>query len=158
MEDPTAHLLGDIARECAIRDAYAQRLSEFRPDERLLETEYTFHGTKIRADMRTVDRDSVVRVWEFKIVAEYRGLGQALSYWGQERIDAQLQRPVKGVLAAFVFRPEIVRAVESLNIGLELVTIPPKLRAAGLVPANSPAIAIPILFIPRFPEPPTADN
>ncbi|MGQ4620028.1 hypothetical protein [Nocardia sp. R7R-8] len=152
------HLLGDIARECAIRDAYAQRLSEFRPDERLLNTEHTFRGNKIRADMRTVDRSDIVRVWEFKIVADYRGLGQALAYWAQERADSQLQRPVKGVLAAFDFQSEIVNAVENLNLGLELVTIPPKLRAAGFVPQSVPLPSTPALLIPHHPLAPPSDN
>jgi hypothetical protein len=142
-----------LARERAVRDLYASRLDEFRPDEMLLQTEHTFMGSGIRADMRTIDRTDVVRVWEFKLVASYDGLGQALAYWAQERIAAKQERQVKGVLAAFEIRPQIIAAVENLNLGLELVVIPAKLRAGGYVPPEPPSIA-PVPVIPRLSPPP----
>jgi len=126
-----------LAHECAIRNEYAQRLAHFRPDEKLLKTEWKFASARARADMRTIDRYDVLRIWEFKIVADYSGLGQALTYLALTRLEKKFEAPVKGVLAAFVISPEIRTANEVLNLGLELVEIPAQLRRAGGIPTST---------------------
>jgi hypothetical protein len=123
-----------FAHECRIRDLYAARLAEFRPQERLLKTENTFAGSRLRADMRTVDSRNVLRIWEFKIVASYEGLGQVLTYLALERLATNFQREVQGVLAAFSIQTEVRAAVDVLNLGIELVELPAKLRLAGGIP------------------------
>lgn len=138
------------ARECLIRDLYADRIAEFRPSERLLKTEYMFPGSAVRADMRTVDTNGLLRVWEFKIFASYEGLGQALTYLALARKAENFAKPVKAVLAAFEFKSEVVTAVEVLNLGIELVVIPSKLRLAGGVPLlDAPK---PVPNIPHLPD------
>ncbi|GAA2732889.1 hypothetical protein [Actinocorallia aurantiaca] len=143
LEDERAH-------ECAIRNAYADRLSSLRRDERLIGVEPTFEGTSLRADMKTVDSSNTLRIWEFKIWADHRSLGQVLTYLAMERKNSP-GRKVRAVLAAFEFAPEILEANEILNLGIEMVPIPPKLRLAGFVPAvEVPAAEMPI--IPAIPE------
>jgi hypothetical protein len=153
-KNPVAMTDGTYARECLIRDLYSKRLREFRPAEKLLKTEYTFTGSRVRADMRTIDRADLLRIWEFKIFASYEGLGQVLTYLALARMAAEFARPVKGVLAAFDFQPEVIAAVEVLNLGIELVVIPPKLRLAGGVPViHTPTstLNIPYLTDPVIP-------
>ena len=147
MEDPISQSKESFAHECHIRDLYAARLEEFRPDERVVKTEQIFPGSRVRADIWTVDRHEVLRVWEFKIFASYDGLGQALTYLALARMHQDFRRPVRAVLAAFTFQPEVAAAVEVLNLGVELVTVPTKLRFAGGVPLlTSPAApSIPLL-------------
>lgn len=139
-----------FAHECRIRDLYADRLREFRPTEKLLKTEYRFDGSFVRADMRTVDTADAIRVWEFKLVGSYEGLGQILTYIALARLAEDFSRQVKGVFAAFGFQPEVRMAVEVLNLGVELVTIPAKLRLAGGVPAKEAPLSPPpvIPFLP----------
>ncbi len=137
-----------FARECKIRDAYAARLREFRPQEWLLKTENTLAGSRVRADMRTVDSANRLRLWEFKVDVSYDGLGQILTYVALER-RAQLDRQVRGVLAGFTIQPEIQIAIEMLNLGIEIVELPSLLRLAGGVPAKPPT---PVPDIPLFPR------
>ncbi|MFD6475185.1 hypothetical protein ACFWEH_16985 [Streptomyces anulatus] len=124
-----------FAHECAIRDSYARRLADFRPQERLIRTELTFPEVGLRADMKTVDTHNVLRVWEFKIQADYNGLGQALTYLAMERKSSP-GRQVRAVLAAFKFADSIVEANEILNLGIEMIKLPPMLRRAGIVPSQ----------------------
>ncbi|MDQ0679690.1 hypothetical protein QFZ30_003072 [Arthrobacter pascens] len=140
-----------FAHECRIRDMYASRLREFRPTEKLLKTEYKFDGSFMRADMRTVDISDILRVWEFKLIGSYEGLGQLLTYIALARLAEDFSRPVKGVFAAFGWQPEVKLAVEVLNLGVELVTIPAKLRLAGGVPTeNAPMSSPPVIpFLPN---------
>ena len=84
-----------------------------------------------RADMRTVDHGQTLREWEFKIEADYSSLGQALVYVALARRASNFERPVRGVVAAFSFPDHIAYANEAMNLGLELVEIPPWLRQAG---------------------------
>jgi hypothetical protein len=147
-----------LAHECAIRNEYANRLASFRPDEKLLKTEWTFAKARARADMRTIDRNNVLRIWEFKIVADYSGLGQALVYLAHTRLEKMFEMPVKGVLAAFVISPELRTANEVLNLGLELVEIPAQLRRAGGIPTSTGS-APGLPNIPNLLAPPiTANN
>lgn len=132
-----------FAHECQIRDQYAARLVEFRPHERLLKTESGFTGSRVRADMRTIDRSNQLRVWEFKIKASYDGLGQILTYVAQAEIETKFERSVQGVLAAFSFKGEIRAAVRVHRLGIELVELPPKLRLAGGVPAHASLMSVP---------------
>ena len=139
---------GTYAHECRIRDLYARRLSEFQPSQILIDTEYGFPNlsTPLRADMRTVDENDTIRVWEFKLFGSYDGLGQALTYLSLARLELNFTKPMRGVLAAFDFQPEIVRANDVLIFGLELVMIPNQLRKAGGIPVMKPppATTIPV--------------
>ncbi|MCG5464851.1 hypothetical protein MED01_003110 [Micromonospora sp. MED01] len=138
--------LGDgYAHECHVRDLYARRLTEFRPEEMLLKTEHSYAGSRVRADMRTVSSDGVIRVWEFKILAGYEGLGQALTYLALARKEQEFGRPIRAVLAAFAFQPEIRTTIEVLNLGIELVELPAKLRLAGGVPDIETAMSVPTI-------------
>ncbi|WDZ84715.1 hypothetical protein [Micromonospora cathayae] len=135
------------AHECRIRDLYASRLREFRPDERLLQTEHTYEESKVRGDMRTIDRVDTIRIWEFKINAGYEGLGQILTYLALARKDLAFKRQVRGVLAAFHIQPEVALAIEVLNLGIEVVMLPEKMRLAGAIPrVREP------LLLPQIPE------
>jgi hypothetical protein len=147
MEEVTSLAEERFAHECRVRDLYAARLVEFRPLEKLLKTENTFAGSRVRADMRTVDSGNVLRIWEFKIAASYQGLGQVLAYLAMERLETNFRRVVRGVLAAFSFQSEVRAAVDVLNLGIELVELPVKLRLAGGIPviAGSPVPDIPNL-------------
>jgi hypothetical protein len=137
------NLMGDVGRECAIRDAYADQLARFRPHERLISKESTFEGTRVRADMKTVDRSNVLRIWEFKIRAGHAGLGQILTYLAMERLSSPNRR-VRPVLAAFEINTEITQANEMLNLGIEMLVLPRILRRGG----DAPAIDIDIIEIP----------
>jgi hypothetical protein len=143
MQDLTSPAEVAFAHECRVRDLYAARLEDFRPRERLLKTENGFVGSRVRADMRTVDSRNELRIWEFKIVASYEGLGQILTYLALERLTTSFQRGVQGVLAAFSIQAEIRTAIDVLNLGIELVELPAKLRLAGGIPAVTNASPVP---------------
>jgi len=145
--------LGEVyAAERAVRDAYAARLSEFRPHERLWKTEHIYPPSLLRGDMRTVDRSNRIRIWEFKIKAGFEGLGQILTYVALARRELNFARPVLGVLAAFEFPDESLTAIEVLNLGIEAVVLPEQLRLAGAVPAV--VTSIPVPRIPVLPSAP----
>ena len=91
-----------------------------------------------RADMRTVDRENVLREWEFKLYADYRALGQIIQYVALARL-AENFRVIRGVIAAFEFSPELPKVVEVANLSIELVVIPDWMRGAGGVVRTSPA-------------------
>ena len=143
MEDLRSPAEEAFAHECRIRDLYAVRLDEFRPQERLLKTESGFIASRVRADMRTIDSLNHLRVWEFKIEASYAGLGQILSYLAQAKLETNFERSVHGVLAAFSFQEEIRTAVSVLHLGIELVELPFKLRLAGGVPVLASYMPVP---------------
>lgn len=144
------------AHECKIRDAYSRDLAKLRPKERLLKTATRFEHTSLIADMSTTDETGTVRVWEFKIIASYDSLGQVLVYLAQKRLDYLVQnasditqgklKDIRGVLAAFEFRPEVEIAVAILNLGVELVRIPRKYMAAGDVPNGITRTDIPTIL------------
>lgn len=131
--------------ECRVRDLYAARLEELRPSERLLSTEHTYGDGSIRGDMKTVDAANTIRVWEFEIFCSYTGLGQILTYVAAARRATSFKRRIRGVLAAFEFQREVAEAVDVLNLGVELVHIPPKFRRAGGLLAPSTAVAAPVI-------------
>ena len=140
--DAPCALEDDVAHECRIRDAYAARLADFRPGERLLATEHSYVGSRIRGDMRTIDPENVVRVWEFEVVCGYTGLGQVLTYLATARRSTDFSQPTRGVLAAFEFQPEVLTAIDVLNLGIEVVHLPETLRRAGeVLPAPAPVVA-----------------
>lgn len=106
--------------------------------------------------MSTTDETGTVRVWEFKIIASYDSLGQVLVYLAQKRLDYLVQnasdivqgklKDIRGVLAAFEFRPEVEIAIAILNLGVELVRIPRKYMAAGDVPNGTTRTDIPTIL------------
>lgn len=137
-------------RECRVRDSYAAELARHRPGEWLIARENSFDGTAVRADMRTIDRSNVTRLWEFKISASYEALGQILVYLAMARRAEEAagnECLIRGVIAAFDFQPEVAYAVERLNLSIELVTLPPALAHAGGIPPCSNTAPIPV--IPR---------
>lgn len=142
----------NFAHECRIRDAYAKAFPVLRRDEKVLQCEAGYETSPVRADLRSIDSRNVIRVWEFKIEADYSSLGQVLTYLALAKVeegpDRALERPIVGVIAAFTIPREIRLAVSMNNLGIEIVEIPPYLREAGSVPTTSaPAPMIPV--IPR---------
>jgi hypothetical protein len=133
----------EFARETQIRDLYARRLQDFRPHERLIKTETSFADTRVRADMRTVDKDNLLRIWEFEIHASYEGLGQALTYLALARKELDFAQRVCGVLAAFTIQQEILTAIEVLNLGIEPVIVPKHLAQAGGIPLDATPVTLP---------------
>lgn len=137
-------------RECRVRDYYASELAQHRPGELLIATENSYEGTAVRADMRTIDRRNITRLWEFKIHASYQALGQILVYLAMARRAEEATGSdclIRGVIAAFNFQPEIVYTVERLNLSIELVTLPPVLAHAGSIPTLAEPTSLP--EIPR---------
>ncbi len=138
----------DFEHETRIRNYFSQNVTRLRPGERVLDTEHSYPGNRLRVDMRTIDVYNCIREWEFKISAEYSALGQILTYVALARQRYQFHRTVRGVIAAFTFMPEIVTCVEVMNLGIELVTIPSSMKYAGNIPAGQisdlPPIDIPM--------------
>lgn len=120
--------------ECRIRDFYAKHLHRERADELLVGTEHSFSDGSTRADMVTVDKFDLMRIWEFKIKADFEALGQILSYVALAKRQTDFTRPIRGVIAAFEFRHEIQIAIEVLNLNIELITIPSWMEQAGNIP------------------------
>lgn len=137
--------------ECRIRDYYAAELAQYRPNERLVARENGYTGTQVRADMRTVDRANTVRLWEFKIRASYKALGQILVYVAMARRAEGYDPLIRGVIAAFDFLPELVDTVERMNLNIELVTLPRVLALAGQIPSDYSPVAIPLIPSPVTP-------
>jgi hypothetical protein len=137
-------------RECKVRDYYASELARHRPDELLVARENSYEGTAVRADMRTIDRSNITRLWEFKISASYEALGQILVYVAMARRAEEITGSnslFRGVIAAFDFQPELVYAVERMNLSIELVALPPVLLHAGGIPTFAEPALLPA--IPR---------
>jgi hypothetical protein len=136
----------DFAHECRIRDYYASKLQDLRPNEKLSKKEVRYLRSPVRADMRTIDNWNVIREWEFKIIADYKSIGQILAYVAQAKLQYGLTRPILPVIAAFTFPAEIVTAVYVNNLGIELVTIPSQFHRAGGIPEFcAPLIQIPLI-------------
>ncbi|QYY79484.1 PDDEXK family nuclease [Pseudomonas germanica] len=133
--------------ECRVRDEFSRSLSNYRPSEILARTEQRYWGTLLRADMRTVDTDDVIREWEFKINADYKALGQIIQYVALAR-KAESFRPIRGVIAAFTFTNELRIANEVMNLNLELVLLPSWLRRSGYLIEEA-------AVLPRIPFAPT---
>jgi hypothetical protein len=136
------------APEIRVRDYFAAHLGRMRPSERLVATEQRYRETGLRADMRSVDEQDCLREWEFKIHADYRAIGQILTYVGCARRELRF-RPVRAVIAAFSFSPDVPITNETMNLSIELVTIPDWMRAAGGVPTRA-AAAHPFSPLPQL--------
>jgi hypothetical protein len=126
------------AREVAMRDAYADELSRYRPGEHVVSKEGLPGLTRRRADLFTVDRFDLLRVWEFKIRATPDALGQLLIYLWLCRNHYGGSRIIRPVLAAATFNPELPPAIEGLNLGIEIVQLPPAVLNAGDIPFARP--------------------
>jgi hypothetical protein len=145
LRDESDRSIPTTAGECRVRDYYAEQLRHQRPDERVLKTEVYYATSNLRADMRTIDKNNVIREWEFKLYADYRALGQILQYVAIARHEDNFEKSIRGVIAAFEFSPELKRANEICNLNLELVVLPTWMKAAGGVIAtgdNSPRISV----------------
>jgi len=127
------------APEIRVRNYYVARLARMRPAQHPIATEQRYAGCGLRADLRTIDNQDVLREWEFKLHADYRAIGQILAYVALARKEWAF-RPVRGVVAAFSFSPEVALTNEVMNLGLELVTIPEWMRAAGGLPRRAASL------------------
>jgi hypothetical protein len=146
-QDPNAD---SLAHEVRIQKAYAERLADQRPLEKLMSHGYRFDSCGLIADMATIDKSDVMRIWEFKIDADYRSLGQIITYIAHARYEELMRwappsphKRIVGVLAAFTFQPEVLLANVVMNCGIEIVVIPPFLRNAGDVPPAMPRPHVP---------------
>lgn len=135
----------NLANECRVRDYFAEHLSERRMGELLVRREQRYAGSLLRADMRTIDQNNVIREWEFKIDADYKALGQILQYVALARTNEGF-RAIRGVIAAFTFTSELRLANEVMNLNLEFVELPAWMRGAGALPNCSDEN-----FAPRIP-------
>ena len=126
-----------FANECQIRDYYAENFAEFRLNERIIEREHKCGQTAIRADLYSVDCQKIFREWEFKIYADYKALGQILTYVAMARKHSEFKKTIRGVIAAFDFQPEVKEAIEILNLGIEIIQLPNWISGAGKIPLNS---------------------
>jgi hypothetical protein len=151
---------GDLYdHEVRIQKAYAERLAQLREGEELISLGRRFECCDLIADMATVDKTNTIRIWEFKIRADYRSLGQIVTYLALARYEEVIAKWVPmhpprrwvGVLAAFEFQPELMLTNVVMNLGIECVVIPPFLRNAGSVPPAAPKPHTPI--IPRLNTP-----
>lgn len=107
-----------------------------------------YKTSRIRADLRTVDRHDVIYEWEFKIEANYSSIGQVMAYTARAKVEFNFNRTVRPVIAAFEFPDEIRMAIEVNNLGIEMVQLPASIRNAGRVPSlltNPAVIEIPNL-------------
>ena len=127
----------NFAHECQIRDCYANCFTKFRSDERIIQREHRCGETSIRADLYSVDGQNVLREWEFKIHADYKALGQILTYVAMARKQSNFNKTIRGVIAAFGFQPEVREANEIMNLGLEIVQLPQWIARAGKIPLNT---------------------
>ena len=140
-----------FAHECKIRDFYSEQLAVVRPNEIIVKREATFESWALRADLRTVDHNDVIREWEFKIRANHSSLGQILAYTALFREQMNFERDVQGVIAAFEIPDYLVKAVRINNLNIELVTLPLWMAHAGNIPLTTqahPPVDVP--FIPRI--------
>ena len=143
-----------FASECKIRDFYCTQLEQSRPRELIVKREATFDDWPLRADLRTVDENQLIREWEFKIRADYSSLGQILTYTALIREQMNFDRDVKGVIAAFEIPDHLSKAVRINNLNIELVTIPMWMAQAGNVPnAVAPLSPIGVPLIPHINNP-----
>jgi hypothetical protein len=123
-----------IEKETNIRNYFASRLNEFRPGEKVVRREQTYTDFAVRADLRTVDFENVIREWEFKIRADYSAIGQILTYSALAKLEFNFKRTVQSVIAAFEFPEQIRLAIEVNNLGIEMVKLPDWIINAGFVP------------------------
>ncbi len=136
------------ARECAVRDTYADHLDLYRPREIEVSRE-ALPGTLDvkRADLVTVDRADVLRIWEFKIRATPAAIGQVLTYLALCRRHYEFRRILRPVLAAIEFDADALYTIEALNLGIETVLLPPAVINAGKVSLCVPDKNLPVFSL-----------
>ena len=117
--------------ERQIRDYYAANLPEFRPRELVLGKEVTYKSSSVRVDMRTVCSDNVIYEWEFKKFAEYKSLGQILTYMSLAELEFGSGVYIRGVIAAFGFDRHLQQTLRIQRLHIELVKLPDWIRNAG---------------------------
>ncbi|MBA6295971.1 hypothetical protein [Colwellia sp. MB02u-9] len=120
-------------RETKIRDHYAANLDDLRPNERLIGCEVKTKKHNLSVDMQTVDHNNVLRLWEFKVVANYSAIGQLLVYIAQKKIELLGSKRVIGVIAAVDIPEFIVDAINMSDLHIELVKIPKTIINCGLI-------------------------
>lgn len=126
------HVLNnDFAKECKIRDCYMKNLKSLRPNEICISKELPLNSASLRVDMQTVDTNNIFRDWEFKIYADYKSLGQLLTYIAYSKLENGFSQDVLGVIAAFSFQPELEQTIRIWGLPIELVKIPTWMKNAG---------------------------
>lgn len=147
MSDENNSTTAVYARECAVRDTYADDLASYRPREIEVSRE-ALPGLRDvkRADLLTVDQYDVLRIWEFKLRATPGAIGQVLTYLALCRRHYRLQRIIRPVLAAIEFDPDVLYAIEALNLGIETVVLPATVVNAGKVPVCYPDNNLPVFI------------
>lgn len=123
----------NFAPEIQIRDYYAKKLSDFRPNEQFLRKEAQYKFSKVRSDMRTVSSNNTIREWEFKHHAGHGALGQILTYISQARLELGTGKCIRGVIAAFSFADYLQKTITIERLHVELVTLPKWIENAGYV-------------------------
>jgi RecB family endonuclease NucS len=125
------------ARETAMRDCYAKELATYRPNEHEVSREALPGSASKRADLFTIDKSNIFRVWEFKIRADSNAIGQLLVYLALCRRHYPTDT-IRPVLAAAEFHDDVRYAIEALNLNIEVVDLPPSVLGAGKVPFHRP--------------------
>ncbi|MFG0217179.1 hypothetical protein ACFU8X_29410 [Brevibacillus porteri] len=123
----------EFEKETLIRDAFARNLKKFKPDQLVLAKEANCSQSNLRVDLQTVDKNEVFREWEFKLYADYKALGQILTYMALAKKGSNFSRDIIGVIAAFEFQPELISTIRTLALAIEIVKLPPWLAKAGKV-------------------------
>jgi hypothetical protein len=68
------------------------------------------------------------------LVAGHHALGQILTYVAHARAERDDRgRQIRGVIAAFDFDDDLPFVIETMNLGIELVTLPSFLRSDGSI-------------------------
>lgn len=127
----------NFANECKIRDCYMKNLKLLRPNEMCISKELSFNSSSLRVDMQTVDTNNIFRDWEFKIHADYKALGQLLTYMAYNKLENSFSQNILGVIAAFSFQSELEQTIRVWGLPIELVKIPIWMKNAGNICTNT---------------------
>lgn len=120
-----------------------RNLKMFRPNEICVSKELSLNSSSLRVDMQTVDIHNNFRDWEFKIYADYKALGQLLTYMAYSKLENGFNQNVLGVIAAFSFQPELEQTIRIWGLPIETVQIPMWMKNAGNLYPN-PTFHLPI--------------
>lgn len=109
--------------ETELRDKFAAKLQYFRPNEKLLSKE-AINEFGLRTDMETVDVNNTIRIWEFKLRADYSAIGQIIVYTNLKRLESHANRQIVGVIAAVEIPEYVEKSINACGLAIEFVKIP----------------------------------
>lgn len=124
----------EYEKETKIRDHYADNLGDLRKKEVLIGREVKTHNHNLSIDMLTVDHKNTIRVWEFKLTADYSAIGQLIVYMALKKQETGGTRRIKGVIAAVNIPDFISESINMSLLDIELVEIPKTIINCGLPP------------------------